>query len=96
MVQKFGKLFYKNFAFFLRFTQNAFNNILKNVVNIFCLKFILKFLDFGQLAYHILSPINIIPTFLDRSQSQQTNNHQNNNHKNSQSQSTNNLFQVIF
>lgn len=95
-----------------RWCKNLVNQIYLKILNFFkihtrcteqypkeCGNFIKNFyiyiLDFGQLAYHILPPVNIIPTFLERSSQQTTGNHQQiNNHKNSQS--SGNLFQVIF
>ncbi|KAI1713449.1 diacylglycerol kinase accessory domain-containing protein [Ditylenchus destructor] len=43
----------------------------KNLLHTKCVEQWPKECDFGSLTYHILPPINIVPTFLDRSQSQQ-------------------------
>uniref|UniRef100_A0A915ELC4 Phorbol-ester/DAG-type domain-containing protein n=1 Tax=Ditylenchus dipsaci TaxID=166011 RepID=A0A915ELC4_9BILA len=47
----------------------------KNLLHTKCIEQWPKECDFGALAYHILPPVNIVPTFLDRSQSQQPQQH---------------------
>ncbi|CAD5215020.1 unnamed protein product [Bursaphelenchus okinawaensis] len=46
----------------------------KNVLHTKCIDQWPKECDFGVLSYHVLPPVNIIPTFLDRSQQQHAGN----------------------